>query len=161
MIQGHTIGSHTWSHKDLNISSPEVIRQEVTQLSEALVTLNILEQPPTFLRPPYGLYNDEVIQIVASELNYTIVNWSIETMDWAHPGDTAAGLLGYSEVLNGTDPDTTLGFISLHHDVHPGSQELAFEAIDYTRAQGYRMVSLEECLGISVTPPKPYQKEYD
>jgi len=140
------MGSHTWMHPDLRNRTAEEIRFEMNELTNELIRLGVWERQPKFMRPPYGAYNDLVAEIMA-ELNYTMVNWSIDTRDWAHPGNTTAGMEDYIRALNGTVPEKTLGFIALHHDVQRGGAELATAAIDYVRNQGYRLVSLDECLG--------------
>lgn len=66
----------------------------------------------------------------------------------AHPGDTQRGLEGYINVLGGTDPSSTPGFIALHHDPLEGSADLALATINYSKSLGYRYVTLQECLGI-------------
>jgi len=146
---GHLIASHTWTHQNLTDGlSFERIEHELNELSDNL--LRIFGRRPTAMRPPFGEFNDTVIDIVGGYLGYEIITWSIDTKDWSHPNDTQAGLAGYINKLNGTDPATTPGFIALHHDPIPHSDELAAIAIDYVRKMGYRFASLSECLGIRI-----------
>ena len=40
---------------------------------------------PTLFRPPYGDYNDRVIQVARAE-GYEAVQWSIDSLDWKDRG---------------------------------------------------------------------------
>jgi len=147
LAEGHTVGSHTWSHKVLTSLRTTEIRREMKELSDTLMSTKILNKSPATMRPPQGEYNDQVIAVVTVELNYKIVNWSIDTNDWRHPNDTALGLQAYKDALEGIDPSTTPGFIALHHDTQTNGAELASLAIDYVRSKGWTFVSMDECLG--------------
>lgn len=112
--------------------------------------LNVTGQNLSIMRPPYGESTEEVRDLIINELGYKMVNWNIDTNDWRHPGDTAAGLAEYVTVLNNTNPKNTEGFIALHHDIQKGAVELALAAINYVRSLGYEFVSLPECLGLEL-----------
>lgn len=57
--EGHQIGSHTWSHQDLRYMSAEQRRDQIVKLEMALV--DILGFFPTYLRPPFAKWNEELI----------------------------------------------------------------------------------------------------
>lgn len=73
---GMEIGNHTMTHPRLtSISSSQVS----TQLNKnATVVENVTGKRPTLVRPPYGSYNQNVINTAGMPF----ILWSIDTLDW-------------------------------------------------------------------------------
>jgi peptidoglycan/xylan/chitin deacetylase (PgdA/CDA1 family) len=57
--EGHQIGSHSWSHEDLRNVSSQGRQDQIVKLETALVS--ILGFFPTYLRPPFTKWNDDVL----------------------------------------------------------------------------------------------------
>ena len=57
--EGHQIGSHSWSHENFLFISPQQRRDQIVKNEVALV--DILGFFPTYLRPPFTKWNDEII----------------------------------------------------------------------------------------------------
>lgn len=85
---GFHIGAHTKTHPKLSKLSTDQIRDEV---DGSITDINAVLGPGTVkcFRPPYGDYNDEVLNIAAAR-GVGVVNWDIDTNDWKKPG---AGLI--------------------------------------------------------------------
>lgn len=66
-VRQHTLGSHTWSHPDLTSLSYDQIHTELAKVEDAFI--KILGLKPLYFRPPYGSYNDLVLQVL-SERGY-------------------------------------------------------------------------------------------
>ncbi|RQD75392.1 MAG: polysaccharide deacetylase family protein [Candidatus Syntrophonatronum acetioxidans] len=81
--QGHEIGNHTYSHANLKSLSEEEIREEIERVDKLL--LEKFDYKSEFFRPPFGEYDDKVVD-VAQNMGYYTVLWSIETGDWLSPG---------------------------------------------------------------------------
>ncbi len=81
---GHEIGNHTYSHPNLALARPTVIRDEFTKAQEALAGV------PTLLRAPYGVrwFGFREAQ---RELGLTGVMWSVIGRDWKLPAAEIAG----------------------------------------------------------------------
>jgi len=58
--EGHQIASHSWSHEDFTLISPDERRNQIVKLETALV--QIIGVIPTYIRPPYDNQNDEVVR---------------------------------------------------------------------------------------------------
>lgn len=81
--KGHEIGNHGYSHahhaelsyeENLNeIKRAEVIIQEITG------------KKPTLFAPPYGEFSEPTVK-AADSMNYRLIMWSIDTIDWKKPG---------------------------------------------------------------------------
>lgn len=78
---GHEIGNHTYSHRNLKNLPADIIKREITE-AEDEVLANI-EYRTRLLRPPGGCLDDSLCTL-AAENDYTVVCWSIDTRDWAH-----------------------------------------------------------------------------
>ncbi len=76
--EGHEIATHTYAHKNLKKLSTARLVNEITLGYEALTSLGII---PTYLRPPYGSYDERVVNI-ASTFGLDVVLWSMDSLDW-------------------------------------------------------------------------------
>lgn len=76
--EGHIIGNHTYSHKNLRSLSESEIRNEIMKTE---VLIRDFLTVPKLLRPPYGSTNLTVNKII-QELGYTSVLWNVDTLDW-------------------------------------------------------------------------------
>ena len=130
--EGHEIGYHGFTHKNMKTMSRREIAQELTD-SQALLPEGCR---PVFLRPPGGCCSDAVRQ-VAEARNLAIVNWSVDPRDWA-THDTAA--VERSVLKNIKDGD-----IVLLHDMSASSVQAALDIIDVLLEQEYEIVTVS-CL---------------
>ena len=130
--EGHEIGYHGFTHKNMKTMSRREIARELTD-SQALLPEGCR---PVFLRPPGGCCSDAVRQ-VAEARNLAIVNWSVDPRDWA-THDTAA--VERSVLKNIKDGD-----IVLLHDMSASSVQAALDIIDVLLEQEYEIVTVS-CL---------------
>ena len=130
--EGHEIGYHGFTHKNMKTMSRREIARELTD-SQALLPEGCR---PVFLRPPGGCCSDAVRQ-VADARNLAILNWSVDPRDWA-THDTAA--VERSVLKNIKDGD-----IVLLHDMSASSVQAALDIIDVLLEQEYEIVTVS-CL---------------
>lgn len=129
---GHTIGSHTYDHKNLKKLDEEQLNYEINYTNEILS--NIIGEDIKFIRPPYGSYNNEILE--ATDMSFIL--WSCDTEDWKlRDADKVAQYM----VDNVQDGD-----IVLLHDIHQESVDGVIKGIDLLKEQGYEFVSLEELI---------------
>jgi len=81
--RGHEIGNHSDTHAHMNQLSVEGIRKELRIMSDRVEKLTGVR--PTLFRPPYGEYNNRVIEVARGE-GYEAVQWSIDSLDWKDRG---------------------------------------------------------------------------
>ncbi len=84
-LQDHEIGNHGYSHKLCSQISKEQVIQEIIKTEK--VVYNLIGIKTTLFEPPSGDFNDTTLEI-CDELGYTLVLWSIDTIDWRQ-GSTA------------------------------------------------------------------------
>lgn len=129
--EGHEIGSHGYSHKNMQNLSRREIAQEIID-TQALLPEGCRVR---FLRPPGGCCSDAVRQ-VAQARNLAILNWSVDPRDWAVQ-DAAA--IEKAVLKNVSDGD-----VILLHDMSDSSVQAALDIIDQLTAQGYRFLTASQ-----------------
>jgi peptidoglycan-N-acetylglucosamine deacetylase len=90
---GHTVGTHTWSHKDLSRLPAGRIRSEVGRAVDSVAATT--GKIPDLFRAPYGSWSRPVFEVCAA-LGQTSIAWDVDPRDWDNPG---AGLIR-SKILN-------------------------------------------------------------
>lgn len=76
---GHEIGSHSYSHRDMDRLSRQEILEEIRSSQTAIET--VCGQKPILFRPPSGSYNDLVIDSIHS-CGCIPIQWNLDTLDW-------------------------------------------------------------------------------
>ena len=130
--EGHTLGSHTYSHKDLKKLSDADVTAESQKTIDAIQAA--CGQSPIVARPPYGSSDERVRGI----LNMPIVLWNIDPNDWK---DRDANIVA-QRIISKAKPNS----IILLHDIYPTSVEAAGKVIDELRRQGYTFVTVDQLI---------------
>ncbi len=130
--EGHTIGSHTYDHKNLKNLKIDEVMYEVNETNKILKNFTGVE--PKYLRPPYGNYNNEILEAT----NMSFILWNVDTEDWKKKDSEK---VAQYIIDNAKDGD-----IILLHDLYKTSIEGALKAIDELKDKGYAFVSLDELI---------------
>jgi len=154
---GHQIAQHSWSHPNLTKLTEAQLRNQFDMVETALK--NIIGKVPAFMRPPYGAYNN-LVRKVAHDYGYRIITWDLDTEDGDRSGkDVPYAEKQYDNYHKASGP----GGIALNHSPYKSTvEQVTPYAIKKLKADGYRLVSVAECLGYkpdqwykSKTTPKP------
>ena len=143
---GHTIGSHTYDHKNLKKLDEEQLNYEINYTNEILK--NIIGEDIKFIRPPYGSYNNEILEYV----DMSFILWSVDTEDWKLKDAEKLALYMKDNIDDGD--------IVLLHDIHAETIDGVIQAIDIMQEEGYAFVSLEELIyykGIDIETHTAYR----
>ena len=140
--EGHEIGYHGYSHKNMQ----EMSRRSIAQ--ELIDSQNLLPEDcePSFLRPPGGCCSDGVRQVAEVRL-LSILGWSVDPRDWATT-DTLS--VERSVMKNIRDGD-----IILLHDMSASSVMAALDIIDSLQKEGFRFVTVSQLAKIRGVKMKP------
>ncbi len=130
---GHEIGNHTYSHRDLEYLSEEDITQEVFRTAAAVRSATGLEM--RYLRPPGG-HEGTKLPSVLRRFGITPVYWTSNTSGLE--GTTRKKIYDY--VVSTAKP----GGIVLMHNMELCTLEALPDIIDTLRAKGYSFVTLSE-----------------
>jgi peptidoglycan/xylan/chitin deacetylase (PgdA/CDA1 family) len=142
---GHSVGSHTYTHRNLLGLSRPAIEAEVTHAGTVIERTT--GQRVTLFRPPRGLY-DANLPAILNRKGLTLALWSRSSVDWAEPGWEAVARRVLSKIKNGD--------IILLHDSGDlvgssgGSRLSTVEAlptiVSELKRRGYSFVSLREMI---------------
>ena len=144
--EGHEIGCHGYSHKNMKTMSRRDIASEITD-SQALLPEGCR---PVFLRPPGGCCSDAVRQ-VAEARNLSILSWSVDPRDWATEDKAAIETAVLGKIKDGD--------IVLLHDMTTSSVQAALDIVDTLQDQDFRLVTVSELAklrGAKLKPGKVY-----
>ncbi len=133
--EGHEIGNHSYSHPHMNSLTTSGVIQELERNAEMIRDL-VGEQPLLF-RPPFGEYNNTVIQ-AASSIGYKTIQWSVDSLDWKNSTSDQI----YARVMGQIKP----GDIVLFHNAAPGTPGAIRRIIPDLIKQGYRIVPVSEII---------------
>lgn len=129
---GHEIGNHTWSHPKLTKMTAAQIKSEF-ETTENIIQ-QVIGQPAATFRPPYGMTNDFVQEVVP----LPTVRWTIDTEDWRHRNANAL----LPAIKNNLHNDA----IVLMHDIHQSTADGLESVLAYLQAEGYTFVTVSEIL---------------
>ena len=76
---GHEIGTHSATHSYMSKLSADAIAAELRTSSEAIES--VTGKQVELFRPPYGDYNDTLIDTAAAE-GYFSIQWDVDSLDW-------------------------------------------------------------------------------
>lgn len=133
--EGHTVGNHTASHRELNKLSPSDVDGEIKAGAAAIKAAT--GENPRWMRPPYGATNGTV-EAAAKANGQAQALWSVDTVDWKDRNSEHV----FEAAVNGAQP----GSIVLMHDIHTTTVGAADCVIDGLRAKGLEPVSLDRLI---------------
>lgn len=158
--RGHTVGSHSWSHRDItNLEIKDAIN-EFSQSS--LLFEKILGLTPKYYRPPYGNINQNLINEINYKTKMNLVMWNMDLNDWRIVQDKnskmwARNQLDYikkvissSSKFNHAPPSMIL----LAHDIR-STQDMIKNVVNYIKSLGYIFVDLDTCYENWLIDKKP------
>lgn len=142
--EGHQVGTHTVSHRNLRQLPPEEQRAEIVPVNRAVA--QILGVRPRFFRPPFGAYNDATLAILREEGMVNLL-WSHGSLDWAaermDPDEVVRNVLAEAPP---TPQHTTLhaGAVVLMHDTHEHTARALPKILQGLKDRGYRCTLLPD-----------------
>lgn len=143
LVAGHEIGNHTYTHAKMQKLTVQKLRYELEETERAL--FEIAEYRPKLFRPPEG-WCSESIAHVAGEMDYNVILWNIDTLDWAHNEPDRICECIYDSVKAGS--------IILFHDYVSGKSptaEALKQIIPELKARGYSFVTVSELINSEVS----------
>jgi polysaccharide deacetylase family sporulation protein PdaB len=133
--EGHEVANHSARHPKMSTLSKEQIIKELNSTSEKIEA--ITGKPTTLLRPPFGDYNNNLIE-TAQELGYQVIQWDVDSLDYKDYGTQAIVDKVLKKVGNGS--------IVLFHNNATYTPEALPIILDELQKQGYSIVPISELI---------------
>lgn len=137
LAEGHEVGNHSENHKQMSRLSKEECIRELTLAHDRIKQLTGIDM--TLFRPPFGDYNDTVIE-AANELGYHVIQWDVDSLDWKDYGKDSIlhTVVDHKHLGNGS--------IILMHNGAKYTKEALEALIMGVREKGYEFVKVSELI---------------
>lgn len=132
---GHEIGTHSATHPEMSKLSTEKIKAELTSSANAIT--KITGKKVELFRPPFGDYNNNVINS-ARELNLYTIQWDVDSLDWKN--------ISAKEITSRVLKGVNNGSIVLFHNNGLHTATALPDIIKALKAQGYQFVTIGELI---------------
>jgi peptidoglycan/xylan/chitin deacetylase (PgdA/CDA1 family) len=171
IADGHVLGNHTFSHRDLSTLSADQINWQFDMVQKCLDEALGTDSPRlTLVRPPFGspwmghwntLEQRLKVAAVMEARGVTVINWtnawdSSDSIDWVMGESqrmTNANFVPTTEYTNKQNrelhrllahADGQTSAVILFHDTHPTSLDILATVIDKYKALGYTFATLDQ-----------------
>ena len=133
--KGHDIGNHSSTHAYMTQLSTDKMTKELNDCNAEIKKLT--GKSPTLFRPPYGDYNNDVVETV-NTLGMYCVQWNIDSLDWKDPSVERIVQNCVNKLENGS-------IILLHNGASNTPQALP-KIIEAIRIKGFKIFPISKLL---------------
>lgn len=133
--RGHEIGNHSSTHPNMTELPDEKIKEELLGVEE--VVTKITNTKPTVFRPPFGAYNNNVMN-VAEESGYKVIQWSVDSLDWKD--------LSANQIVERVCRNVGAGSIVLFHNNAEKVEEYLPLILENLQKEGYKIVPVSKLI---------------
>jgi polysaccharide deacetylase family sporulation protein PdaB len=132
---GHEIMNHSDTHPHMTKLSLDEMRREINRCNDKIEAITGVR--PNLFRPPYGDYNNAVIQAMHDMGMYTI-QWDVDSLDWKD--------LTEEQIVARVVPKVTPGSIVLFHNGAKHTAKALPMILDGLQKAGYTIVKVSEII---------------
>lgn len=134
---GHDLGNHSATHPHMAQQTAEQITEELQKCHRNVKELTGIEME--LFRPPFGEYDNEVIE-TAKQNGYYTIQWDVDSLDWKEQGAQAEidQVLNHKHLGNGS-------IILFHNDAKYTPQVLD-TILKGIKEKGYAIVPISELI---------------
>lgn len=134
---GHDLGNHSATHPHMSQLNEAQITEELQNCHQKVKELTGIEME--LFRPPFGEYNNKVIE-TAEKNGYYTIQWDVDSLDWKEQGAEAEirQVLDHKHLGNGS-------VILFHNDARYTPQVLD-TILKELRQKGYDIVPVSELI---------------
>lgn len=133
--QGHEIGTHSATHPYMSKLSKDNVIKELTTSVEKIE--NVIGKKVKLFRPPYGDYDNQLIETAKERGLYTI-QWDVDSLDWKN--------LTKSEITERVLKRVKNGSIVLFHNQGLHTAEALPDVIKALKERGYEFKRISEMI---------------
>lgn len=132
---GHEIGTHSRTHPKMSELTKEQIQSELKTSCETIE--NVTGKKVDLFRPPFGDYNDLLVE-TAKEMGLYTIQWDVDSLDWKNLSGQEIAL----RVVNGVKS----GSIILCHNNGLHTADALPVILSTLKNKGYRFVPIGEMI---------------
>jgi len=134
---GHDLGNHSATHPHMSQLTAEQITEELQKCHQNVKDLTGIEMD--LFRPPFGEYDNEVIETAKTNHYYTI-QWDIDSLDWKEQGTDAEinQVLNHKHLGNGS-------IILFHNDLENTPAALD-KILEHFSNEGYSFITASDLI---------------
>ncbi len=133
--RGHDVGNHSSTHPHMSKLSSQKIAQELNNTGDKIQA--ITGEKPFLFRPPFGDYNNTLIE-TASNNGYYTIQWDVDSLDWKE--------LGTQPVVDRVTRNVKKGSIVLFHNNAKYVVEYLPLILERLQKDGYEIVPISELI---------------
>ncbi|MDD4495069.1 MAG: polysaccharide deacetylase family protein [Eubacteriales bacterium] len=124
---GHDIANHGYAHLRMGLLEESKIDEDISKCDRVLYS--ITNKKPDLFRPPYGDYDNEVIE-TAESLKYFTIQWDVDSLDWKNT-------MSASDIIERVTGRCRNGSIILFHNDTKHTVNVLPEIIKSLKSQGF------------------------
>ncbi len=132
---GHEVENHSYDHPHMTNMSKEDMINELERCNTKIA--EITGKRPTLLRPPYGDYNNTVIE-AAEQCSMHTIQWSVDSLDWKG--------ISADDIVKRVVPKVTSGSIVLFHNAGEHTPEALPTILESFISEGYEIVPISQLI---------------
>lgn len=131
---GHEIQNHSYKHPNMRKLSEYKIWQEISKADDEI--FKIIGVDTYYFRPPYGAFDDKVINVLGKKSKIAL--WNVDSEDWKSKNVEIIKSRIIGKVKDGD--------IVLFHDLYQESYEAIRDIIPILIEEGYQFVTYSEMM---------------
>lgn len=132
---GHDVSNHSDTHPHMSKLSKDKMKAEIENCNNKIETL--IGVRPNLFRPPYGDYNNAVVETV-NELNMYCMQWDVDSLDWKDPSPEQIK----KNIMNKIKP----GSIILMHNGAKNTPAALPMIIEGITGEGYNIIPISQII---------------
>lgn len=132
---GHDVGNHSNTHPHLPKMEKLKISEQIEECNKKIESAGAPR--PTLFRPPYGDYNNDVVE-ATNELNMHCIQWDVDSLDWKDPSP--------DDMVKRIKSKIKPGSIILMHNGAKNTPEALPKIIDTIKSEGYQIVPISQII---------------
>lgn len=132
---GMEIGNHSDTHPNMTELSKSSMIEQLNSCNDKIEA--VTGKRPTLFRPPYGAYNNSLIEVM-DDVNMKCIQWDVDSLDWKD--------LSADKIAERVTSKVKEGSIVLFHNAAKHTPEALPSIIDFLLNNGYKIVPISEQL---------------
>jgi polysaccharide deacetylase family sporulation protein PdaB len=133
--RGHEIGNHSSTHPNMTKLDAEAMEKELQGAQDSIE--KITGERPTLFRPPFGAYNNSLIETCEAK-GYQVIQWDVDSLDWKD--------ITTEQIVERVTRNVKPGSIVLFHNNATHVEEYLPAILSKLKEEGYTIVPIGQLI---------------